>query len=446
MGFILERRIVCEKTIWVGLSLLLALPCFAYQPQIRPIYQVKWGNRSFALSGNIRTRFEYQGNYNIKKYGIKNDDAFFLERLRLNFNFILYPSIRAFLQIQDAHVLGLSLPAYTFKPSNPYFDPFDIRQGFLEIKPIEWLDFKIGRQQISYGDARILGPGQWGNTGRYAWDAIVATINNQYIKTHLLVGRYLIRDPNKWPNPNIHYPTGYAIYSTIKRLPFNLDLFYVLKRDCRKIKQGEAGKGIWNANSIGFYLFDQFKHIDYSATYVYQWGWWGRDKIRAYGYNFQIGYTFPFTFKPHFKLQYTCGSGDKDPNDGIHGTFDGVFGGVDRFYGRMNFLGWMNLRDYEIDLEIKPHPALLIKTAYHYFTLDDKKDAWYFPNSKPQRWDKAGNSGKAIGHEIDTEAIFRYQRYEWRMGLSTFIPLNFAKNTGPSPHAYWYFLQMMIWF
>ena len=78
-----------EKTIWVGLSLLLALPCFAYQPQIRPIYQVKWGNRSFALSGNIRTRFEYQGNYNIKKYGIKNDDAFFLERLRLNFNFIL---------------------------------------------------------------------------------------------------------------------------------------------------------------------------------------------------------------------------------------------------------------------------------------------------------------------------------------------------------------------
>ena len=228
----------------------------------------------------------------------------------------------------------------------------------MEIKPIEWLDFKIGRQQISYGDARVLGPGQWGNTGRYAWDAIVAIINNQYIKTHLWVGRYLIRDPNKWPNPSTHYPTAYVIYSTIKRLPFNLDLFYVLKMDCRKIKQGEAGKGIW-----------------------------------------------------------------KD-----------------------EFFGWMNLRDYEIDLEIKPHPSLLIKIAYHYFTLDEKKDAWYFPDGKPQRWDKTGNSGKAIGHEIDTEAIFRYQRYEWRMGLSTFIPLNFAKNTGPSPHAYWYFLQMMIWF
>ena len=88
----------------------------------------------------------------------------------------------------------------------------------MEIKPIEWLDFKIGRQQISYGDARILGPGQWGNTGRYAWDAIVAIINNQYIKTHLWVGRYLIRDPNKWPNPSTHYPTSYVIYSTIKRL------------------------------------------------------------------------------------------------------------------------------------------------------------------------------------------------------------------------------------
>jgi len=43
-----------------------------------------------------------------------------------------------------------------------------------EIKELSGLplSFKAGRQRIFYGDKRIFGPEQWGNTGRWIWDAI----------------------------------------------------------------------------------------------------------------------------------------------------------------------------------------------------------------------------------------------------------------------------------
>ncbi len=436
----------------INLTLLLVLMGVsicqaAYQPQINPLLYLTVGNSRFVLGGSLRTRFETQTNYNIKQYGIGNDDAFLLERLRLDFDYRLNRRLRSFLQIQDSHALGLSLPACSFKPSNPYFDPFDIRQGFLEFSPLKGLDLKLGRQQISYGNGRILGPGQWGNTGRYSWDAVQLTLNNSFAKIHFMAGRYLIRNPNKWPNPNVHFPTGYVIYSHIKPLPFYLDTFFIYKRDRRSnAKNGENGSGPWDAYSVGFYFKRWFGHFFTTATWVYQWGWWGKDKIRAYGYNLGLGYRLRLPLKPYLQFQYTCGSGDKDPGDGIHGTFDGVFGGVDRFYGRINFFGWMNLRDYEADLNLSPHKNWLIKTAYHYFRLDDKRDAWYFPSAKPQRWDKSGHSGRDVGQEIDAEVIWRFSRYEWRTGVSGFFPLAFIKNTGPAPDAYWYYFQGMIWF
>ena len=425
--------------------------CWAYNnddevSRVAPLLKISLGQTLFTVSGNLRFRLEYQDNYNIKQFGIDEHDTYFLERIRLNLQYKVSPRLRWFIQFQDAHVLGLALPAHTFKPSNPYFDISDIRQGFMELSPLSFLTFKIGRQQIAYGDRRLFGPGQWGNTGRYAWDAAIMILENDYFKSHLLIGRYLIRDPNKWPNPNIHYPTGYAMYTTIKKLPFNLDLIYVLKRDSRGIKEGEIGKGVWNSHSLGWYINGKIFHFNYANTFVYQFGWWGRDRIRAYGLNLQLGYTFSLPWQPQLILQYTCGSGDKDPNDGIHGTFDGVFGGIDRFYGRMNLFSWMNLRDYEVDLKLKPIGNLLLKAAYHYFTLDDKRDAWYYQDEKPQRWDKTGESGRGLGHEVDLEAIYNIKNWELRTGFSTFFASTFIKNTGPSLQAYWYFFQAIIWF
>lgn len=74
----------------------------------------------------------------------------------------------------------------------------------------------------------------------------------------------------------------------------------------------------------------------------------------ALGANARLGYTFDLPWQPRIGVEYSYGSGDARPNDGRYGTFDGAFGGIDQFYGHMNFLSWMNLRDYQVSLSVKP--------------------------------------------------------------------------------------------
>ena len=87
---------------------------------------------------------------------------------------------------------------------------------------------------------------------------------------------------------------------------------------------------------------------------------------------------------PRLAAQYTLGSGDANPSDGTHGTFDGVYGGRDIFfYGYLNLFFWANLRDAEIDLSAKPRRWSTLFLEYHHFDLDEATDAWYTTGLKP---------------------------------------------------------------
>ena len=109
----------------------------------------------------------------------------------------------------------------------------DIRQAYFEWKKIggSHLDLKVGRQQISYGDQRIFGPGLWGNTGRYAWDAAMLQVDTSRAWVDAWVGRPIENRPEIWPNREFKAPTAFVVYGGIKKLPFRLDVFYAGKYD-----------------------------------------------------------------------------------------------------------------------------------------------------------------------------------------------------------------------
>ena len=74
----------------------------------------------------------------------------------------------------------------------------------------------------------------------------------------------------------------------------------------------------------------------------------------------------------------TWGSGDRDPHDGVHGTFDGVLGGADiAFYGYCNLFFWANLWDRELQLLLHPTDRLELHVQTHAFSLASASDAWY---------------------------------------------------------------------
>jgi hypothetical protein len=234
-------------------------------------------------------------------------------------------------------------------------------------------------------------------------------------------------------------------YTQVKRLPIRLDLFYVLKDDRSGQVLGESGTGNLLSHTVGLQLEGRaFKSVDAGATLVAQSGRHGEDTLRAFGASGKVGVTLPAAWAPRVGGQYTWGSGDSNPTDGVHQTFDGVYGGRDIFfYGYLNLFFWANLRDAEIDLRVTPHRALTGFVEFHHLALDRPTDAWYTTGLKPYRRDPTGRAGSELGEELDLRVVWNASSHlELMAGFGRFFPGRFVRNTGPASSAVWTCVQM----
>jgi len=186
---------------------------------------------------------------------------------------------------------------------------------------------------------------------------------------------------------------------------------------------------------------------DYGGTLAVQRGKWGRDDIDAHGVNLHGGYTFKAPWQPRLGVEYSYASGDSDPFDDEHETFDNVFGAIDCYYGRMNLFAWMNLEDYQASFSVKPKKALKIWIDYHFLRLASDEDAWYYCSGKAFRKDSAGASGQTLGHEVDLLVKWQMtENIELFAGYAKFFPGAFVKRTADSSNAQWAFVQLMYSF
>jgi hypothetical protein len=91
-------------------------------------------------------------------------DAFTLLRARLGLEASLGKGAKVFLQVQDARTFGEE--ASTVDASA---DRLDLHQGWLELtRPTGALELvlRAGRQELTLGNERLIGPVGWSNTGR----------------------------------------------------------------------------------------------------------------------------------------------------------------------------------------------------------------------------------------------------------------------------------------
>jgi hypothetical protein len=410
------------------------------------VRDVRCGPLMLTFGGQVRLRFENCDGFTLKGYEPAGHDQLLLERVRLDLSSSFWDKPRLFLQLQDAHPFLTKFEDSDFPKSNPLENTLDVRQLY-----VEWLrigespfGFKLGRQQISYGDQRVFGPGNWGNTGRFAWDAAMFKIETDWFWMDLWIGKSLQYKTTVWPDRSVDNFSTFVTYAGMKNLPFRLDLFYVKKEDRSVPIIGETGPGSLSSHTLGIQA--EGKAADLlmgGVTLVGQFGKYASDEIRAFGANVKLGFTIPLAWKPQIGGQITYGSGDRDPADGIHGTFDGVYGGRDiYFYGYLNLFFWANLWDKEVDLSLRPYRNLAIYLEYHHFALAQERDAWYTTGLTAYRRDLTGQSGTSLGDELDFRVSWAvWNHLELMGGFGRLFPGAFVSHTGPAQEANWSFLQ-----
>ena len=403
------------------------------------------------IGGSVRFRSEYQKNFNVQRYAdtrerTYREDGFLLQRTRLDFNLHLAEEARLYAEIQDARAYDSDFSENDFFGNNPYWNDADLRQAYIEWYHIgdNPFGFKIGRQTIFYADNRIWGPGEWGNVGRYTWDAAKAIVDLPFAETHFFLANRVLYDPHNFDQRDRHLD-AYGAYTMVKNLPFTLDLYWVGKHTRPDLVVNAAGDRLeLDTHTLGFYADGKVgKHWDYAATLAHTFGERNSDNVDAWGANTHLGYTFDAPWEPRIGGEFSYGGGDRRPGQGDYETFDGAFGAVDiLYYGRMNLFCWMNIQDYQASFSLKPTQRLKLLADWHLFCLDSSTDAWYYVNGQPQHQDSTGRSGSIVGQELDLMLSYKVtDRSQVLAGYSHFSPGQFVRNTGPSPGADWVFLQ-----
>lgn len=350
---------------------------------------------NLVFDGNIRYRYEHWNNMNMKCYGSEpelgapNDDIL-LQRIIAGFTVKLNNQFKISAHIQDSRAFGWSLAsktepdAFKIHPQNsmePYYimnpneEFFEIYDANIQIDSLfNCVSIIAGRQKIAFTDYRVYGPGNWGNTGRWTWDAVQLIIHKDNWTTAIWYGGTKIHDQQKTHLlfTNLEYFGGGLHTNYRFKNILNTDLYLAQKRQGsadyireKKINRNWAGARIYNHPNIPW---------KYEISYTYEYGKEAGRKIKAQGLFLKIGYQLEtFYWKPCLSFRYTHASGNI-PNSADGERFDPVFGAGDRYYGWMNLVKWSNLDDMEIILELYPIKGMRTELKYNILRIPEPED------------------------------------------------------------------------
>jgi hypothetical protein len=140
---------------------------------------------------------------------------------------------------------------------------------------------------------------------------------------------------------------------------------------------------------------------------AYQFGNWGVEQQRAYMFDLEAGYQPKILGRltPWLQGGYYYGSGDKHPNDDVHGTFFQLMP-TPRQYARFPFFNMMNNVDRFGILTLHPHPRFTVHTEAHSLRLATGADLWYSGGGVFSPWSfgyqgRAGNGSTSLANLYD---------------------------------------------
>ncbi len=150
---------------------------------------------------------------------------------------------------------------------------------------------------------------------------------------------------------------------------------------------------------------------------AWQFGSWGTLKQRADAYSAEGGWQPPAlkSVKPWLRGGYDYASGDKNPNDGTHGTFFQILPTA-RQYARFPIFNMMNSRDAFGELVLRPAKSVTVRTDIHSLALANKHDLWYSGGGVYQPWSfgftgRTSNGQTGLATLYDTSVDYMLNRH-----------------------------------
>lgn len=391
----------------------------------------------------LRWRFEWRDNADLRP--ADDFDGFTGLRTRINFKAVLHPDLRFTLQPEDVWVWDANTDKVIHDQAT------NLHQLFLDWKPAgsKRFEFRAGRQELVYGEERLVGAFNWDNVGR-SFDAGRLRFKEGIWSSDFFWGRLVdVRRNGARRRAGKQDISGAYISRQPKGSPGTTEFYGLFLRDSLPTR-GEVST---TRQSVRFFtggfrrMYAPKAGWRYSLEHAWQAGKRGPDTHTAAMVIATAGYLWNRKWKPRIGLEYDLATGDNRPTDGASHEFHNLFPTNHFYYGTADLAGLRNLHDFRLVVATTPHPKATFEFDYHKFLLAAPRGPWKSAAGRVLGSDPTGNSGRDIGQEFDfTVRVPLHAHLNLMAGYSTFWPGAFARLTRGGETQRWGFLMTTVRF
>jgi hypothetical protein len=356
------------------------------------------------FGGQFRNRVESQDGLN---YAPVND-TYDLTQLRIG----IYIQPTSWLEIvgvtQDSRVFF----NHHVATRPPYQNIWDIREAYAQIGSSTegWVDLIGGREMLSFGDERVIGPSDWQNMGR-TFDVVRLDLHHPGFKASIFASSVIVARDGVID----HHLEGnnlYGIYTSLTHfIPRATFEPYVLWR----VAPGNValpetqGHGALSEVTAGARIAGTFLgNFDYDFEMNKQTGSLGVHTIDAWAGHWNAGYTFKNARnQPRVFAEYNYASGNKNPESKTWGTHDQIYPSG---HNKMSFadqFGWRNIQDARAGVNEKVGKKWTLTVMFDDFWLATKNDAVYASSGAVSIAAHPRATSSHLGTELDLIAEYK---------------------------------------
>ena len=374
------------------------------------------------LGGEYRLRYHSENNNARRRLG--QDNTYLLSRLRVYGNLEISKHVRVYGELLDASISGEDLA-----PAGSDVNRSDLMNGFIDLNFDVLganLMFRVGRQEMNFGQRRNLTVNNWVNVRR-AFDGIRAVIKKDKFTFNIFsVNPRTILPNNADPTNDDQDFDGLSLQYNIPN--------HELEAYTYRLDQDDPLRTNYKIYTIRARYNGQIDTIMLEAEGAIQRGDFGAGDQRSEFFVVGIGHKFTnIAWQPTIWAHYDYHSGDNNRNDNINGNFYQLFPAAHAWLGLIDFTARQNLKALRIRATANPTKKLTIDTQLHKFNLAEARGAFFNASRVNVRQDVTGLSGTDIGMEFDITASYKIlQRADILVGYSRFWGGNFIDATNPA--------------
>ena len=396
-----------------------------------------------SLNTEIRPRGEIRNGYKSMFTEDDNTAYFISQRTRLG---LFYNHEKYSLNIsgQDVRVWG-DEAYYNSTGIKGDYASIDLFEAWFQLNLSQNSSLKVGRQEWSYDDQRLIAARNWGQTGM-AYDGILFKFDNKDFRAD--VGLSLNNDAeNKEGNEY-----------TPDKMKF-LDFFYLSKKIGEKsiitftgilngYQKEENSETIYASATYGPYFKINNQKIELEGSAFHQTGTnIQSQKINAYLLSIKGLYKFSDKFNLGPGIDIISGNNPTSTSN-IDRSFDVLYGGRHRFLGDMDYFSDLSksvsdagITDIFAKANLKFNTKNNLKLCYHHFSSQ---------KNIPDPDDISANLKKTLGDEFDI--VYKYKAEipaELQIGLALFnatgtMEILQGVNGNASQMQYFAYVQLMF--